>query len=309
MENTIVVLGNGFDCDWGIKNIEIIGKDGKITQKNIGVDFSYNSYCKCHWCPACNPKREIQLWGDFENYIRHKVLTWYKEYRTESFAKAICKEWCDFQRCISFFFKEETKKQNIQINKGSCAYAFLNNFSDKSKVYTFNYTYPYEFDFVGIHPKKEFIFVHGRFTNKNPDGLPMYKSVSFDMLTGIDNKRMPDMVKNSDYFKPMIKHLHANTKIERDILKVQNVIFFGFSMGITDSDYFDEFFTAITNETSVCENIYYITMNQESFETIKKNINRMGYDYSVIERHVKIIPIYTKQEFDNENFKRVLSLI
>ena len=35
----------------------------------------------------------------------------------------------------------------------------------------------------------------------------------------------------------------------------------------------------------------------------------MGYDYSVIERHVKIIPIYTKQEFDNENFKRVLSLI
>lgn len=117
------------------------------------------------------------------------------------------------------------------------------------------------------------------------------------------------MVKNSDYFKPMIKHLHANTEIERDILKVQNVIFFGFSMGITDSDYFDEFFTAITNGTSVCENIYYITMNQESFETIKKNINRMGYDYSVIERHVKIIPIYTKQEFDNENFKRVLSLI
>lgn len=207
------------------------------------------------------------------------------------------------------FFKEETKKQNIQINKGSCAYAFLNNFSDKSKVYTFNYTYPYEFDFVGIHPKKEFIFVHGRFSNKRPTGMTMYISYSKEMILGIDYKRIPNMVKTNKYFKPLIKHLYADTNIVRDIINARNVIFFGLSMGITDSDYFNEFFAAITKGISICEVIYYITLNESGFDTFKENIRKMGYDYSSIESQVKITPIYTSQGVENEDFKSVLSFI
>ena len=309
MEDTIVILGNGFDCDWGLKYINSIDENGKVCQKNIGLDFSYDSYCKYHLCPACNPKREIQLWSGFENYIRQKVLTWYKEYRTESFAIEINEEWRAFKSVFSFFFQNQLDKQNVQINKDSCAYAFLNNFSDKSKVYTFNYTYPYEFDVVGIHPKKEFTFVHGRFSNKRPTGMTMYISYSKEMILGIDYKRIPNMVKTNKYFKPLIKHLYADTNIERDIINARNVIFFGLSMGITDSDYFDEFFAAITKGISICEVIYYITLNESGFDTFKENIRKMGYDYSSIESQVKITPIYTSQGVENEDFKSVLSFI
>lgn len=36
MDETIVILGNGFD-------------------RNLGIDLSFNSYCNYHLCPACNP--------------------------------------------------------------------------------------------------------------------------------------------------------------------------------------------------------------------------------------------------------------
>ena len=36
MDETIVILGNGFD-------------------RNLGIDLSFNAYCNYHLCPACNP--------------------------------------------------------------------------------------------------------------------------------------------------------------------------------------------------------------------------------------------------------------
>lgn len=307
-----MILGNGFDCDWGLKYINSIDENGKVCQKNIGLDFSYDSYCKYHLCPACNPKREIQLWSGFENYIRQKVLTWYKEYRTESFAIEINEEWRAFKSVFSFFFQNQLDKQNVQINKDSCAYAFLNNFSDKSKVYTFNYTYPYEFDVVGIHPKKEFTYVHGRYYRDSFRKDMMTMSQSPCMIVGIDYKRIPQSVHDNYWLSPIIKQRNPSfhkTDIEEKLLNAKTVIFFGFSMGITDSDYFDEFFAAITKGISICEVIYYITLNESGFDTFKENIRKMGYDYSSIESQVKITPIYTSQGVENEDFKSVLSFI
>lgn len=58
MDETIVILGNGFD-------------------RNLGIDLSFNSYCNYHLCPACNPLNiDKKRWSDFENEIREKILSW-----------------------------------------------------------------------------------------------------------------------------------------------------------------------------------------------------------------------------------------
>lgn len=178
-------MGNGFD-------------------RNLGIDLSFNAYCNYHLCPACNPLNiDKKRWSDFENEIREKILSWYNNKRNEEYAKHINEEWIAFKRYFSFFFTYTTNN-NLKINVSSCAYLFLNNFSNKSKVYTFNYTYPYEY--VELNLQKEFTFVHGRYSFDPYDEYRkiLIPSQSQFMIVGIDFKRMPDIIRNNHYFIPII---------------------------------------------------------------------------------------------------------
>lgn len=291
MKEVVTILGNGFD-------------------RNLGINLSFGAYCRCPKCLAYVEHDEDEKpWGDFENDIRNKILAWYDN-RTDEVAKSISEEWLVFKVNFSYFFTWATSKEKLSIDTFSCAYQMLKNFSEKSEVYTFNYTNPYEY--VQLNCTKEFIHVHGRYYRYTFRKNTMTMSQSSNMIVGIDYKRIPQSVHDNCCLSPIIKQRNPSfhkTDIEEKLLNVKTIIFFGFSMGITDSDYFDEFFTIITNETSICKTIYYIIDSEKELNKFKENLNRMGYDYSVIERHVKIIPIYTRQEFDNENFKRVLSLI
>ena len=291
MKKTLIILGNGFDID-------------------LGINLTFGAYCRCPKCLAYVEHDEDEKpWGDFENDIREKILAW-NDNKDDEVAKSINKEWQAFKMNFSYFFTETVSKEKLSINTLSYAYQMLMNFSKKSEVYTFNYTNPYEY--VQIKNSKKFNHVHGRYYRDEFNDSMMTISQSHNMIVGIDYKRIPQSVHDNSCLSPIIKQRNPSfhkTDIEEKLLNAKTVIFFGFSMGITDSDYFDEFFTIITNETSICKTIYYIIDCEKEFNKFKENLNRMGYDYSAIERHIKIIPIYTKQEFDNENFKRVLALI
>lgn len=291
MKNTVVILGNGFDRD-------------------LGLNLSFGAYCRCPKCIAYVERDEDDKpWGDFENDIRKKILAW-NDNKDDEVAKSINKEWQAFKMNFSYFFTETVSKEKLSINTLSYAYQMLMNFSKKSEVYTFNYTNPYEY--VQIKNSKKFNHVHGRYYRDEFNDSMMTISQSHNMIVGIDYKRIPQSVHDNSCLSSIIKQRNPSfhkTDIEEKLLNAKTVIFFGFSMGITDSDYFDDFFTAITTETSICKTIYYIIDCEKEFNKFKENLNQMGYDYSAIERHIKIIPIYTKQEFDNENFKRVLALI
>ncbi len=83
MNETIVILGNGFDRD-------------------LGIDLSFNAYCNYHLCPAYNPLNiDKKRWSDFENEIREKILSWYNNKRNEEYAKLINEEWIAFKRTLS----------------------------------------------------------------------------------------------------------------------------------------------------------------------------------------------------------------
>lgn len=287
MKNTIVILGNGFDRD-------------------LGINLSFGAYCRCPKCIAyVEHDEDDKPWGDFENDIRQKILEW-NDYKDDKVAETINGEWLAFKANLSHFFTWATSEEKLNIDASSCAYQMLKNFSEKSEVYTFNYTNPYEY--VQLNFTKEFTHIHGRYYRDTFRKNTMTMSQSSNMIVGIDYKRIPQSVHENYWLSPIIKQRNPSfhkTDIKEKLLNAKTVIFFGLSMGITDSDYFDEFFMTITNGISVCKDIFYITKNQGAFETIKENIRKMGYDYSAIEQHVKIIPIYT----EHESFKQVLYLI
>lgn len=291
MGETLVILGNGFDLD-------------------LGINLSFGAYCRYPKCLAYVDRDEDEKpWGNFEKDIRQKILAW-NDNKDDEVAKSINEEWRAFKTNFSYFFTWATSKEKLRIDASSCAYQMLRNFSENSEIYTFNYTYPYEY--VQLNSIQEFTYVHGRYYQDSFRSDMMTMSQSQSMIVGIDYKRIPQSIHDNYLFSPIIKQCNRSfhkTDIEEKLLDAKTVIFFGFSLGITDSDYFDDFFTAIINETSVCKNIFYITKDQKSFEEIKENIKQMGYDYSIIERHVNVVPIYTEQGAENESFKQVLSLI
>ena len=55
-----------------------------------------------------------------------------------------------------------------------------------------------------------------------------------------------------------ITEVMNTTLVITDLLSAENVIFYGFSMGMIDYGYFSEFFNAICNGTTSCKKIYYI---------------------------------------------------
>lgn len=288
MGEVIVVLGNGFDMD-------------------LGLNFSFKAYCCYHLCPFCYS--DAEYWGDFENKIREDILAWNKNQNIEE-AREINMKWQAFKKNFSFFFTAVSDKKELKIREDSFAYSMLRVFSENSEIYTFNYTNPYEY--VEIKNYKRFHYVHGRYHRDTFNKKLMTISQSYNMIVGVDYKRMPRNICESEYLSPIIKQLNPSynkTDIKEKLRKAKAVIFFGFSMGITDSDYFDDFLTAIINGASNCKTIYYITYCKDDFNKFKGNIRRMGYDYSSIEAQVKIILICTGEDVGRKDFKTVLSLI
>ena len=96
------------------------------------------------------------------------------------------------------------------------------------------------------------------------------------------------------------------TDIIADLLNAENVIFYGFSMGMIDYGYFSEFFNAICNGTTSCKKIYFVTYNKKGLKDFYENLNANNLNVDDILEHVSITHIYTRNGFKNRDFRMML---
>ncbi len=297
MSNTVIIIGNGFDMD-------------------LGINLSFSKWRNSHHCLSyelswLHPKRD--LWNDFEKSLRQSILSYYNgTLSTEIDDKDINLFWQGFWKYFSVFFSEETKDypNNKHVVK-NCAYEVLKHLSDSSKVFTFNYTYPYEY--VNLPTKCEFTFVHGRYYKDYfVKGMAMMVQ-SRNMILGIDYKRIPQQILSNKYFAPIIKRQNSSFEesgIEKSLIEAENVVIFGHSLGITDSDYFDDFFLHIGTSKCRCKRIYIVTLDTKSFCEIIESAKEWGINWdSITQNAVKVIPVYTSLGTNQQNFKEMLSML
>lgn len=296
MGNTVLIIGNGFDMD-------------------LGIELTFRKWRNCPHCLSyelskSSPKGE--LWNDFENTLREDILAYHNGSLSPDIKDSdINLFWQGFWKYFSVFFSEETRDypetKRVQEN---CAFEVLKQLTESSKVFSFNYTYPYEY--VNLPPKCVFNFVHGRYHKDYfVDGMLMMVQ-SHNMILGIDYKRIPQQIRSNEYFAPIIKKQNPSFKetgIETALIEAENVIFFGHSFGITDSDYFDEFFSEIENNESPCKRIFIITRDQNSYSHIIESAKLWGVDLDRLSKSkVEIIQIFSSLGVDQSKFKEMLSL-
>lgn len=291
---TIVILGSGFDIDLGLKN-------------------SCADYAKSRLCPVVGNK----YWSAFENTLRKEVIQWYYNGKEEHKAKELNQLWQVYFTNVSWFFTEKSdeflatkykKGRKVRKVQTSCAYRFLKRIklNCKSKVYTFNYTNPYEY--IDIPQIKEFIHLHGKHYRDTYDKPLMVMSQGHNIIFGID-ECIPEDGINNPYIHPLVKKYHSQYKeidIVTDLSNAENVIFYGFSMGMIDYGYFAEFFNAISNGTTSCKKIYFVTYNKKGFIDFFGNLRANNLNVDNIIQHISIIPIYTRNGFKNRDFRMML---
>ena len=300
MNSTIVVLGNGFDIDLGLKT--------KFA------DFIGSSHFSKHaFTPLMNQILSLHdkdaRWCDIEQVFRDKFIS-YQNNPSKEVYDDINYSWQLINKAWGIYLPEITELKNTIIKTESCAFKMLEHPKTTSLWYTFNYTSPYYL--TGLKTDVEPTPVHGWFSprEQNPEGL-MYR-IPNELVIGIDSGAIQQNNKDIQ-LSHIIKTLHPRyeqSNFTEDLFKCNNVIIFGHSMGITDSDYFCNYLHALKNGSLSHRNIYIVTHNLSSMVNIEANFDKLGVHLCELKAagH-KISSAFTINGPDNLKFKELLTLL
>ena len=313
---TLLILGNGFDLDLGLKT--------------SFRDFLKSSSYTSRLCDTATFRliEDNEKWGDIEGALRIAVLNSISCHNT-SIDVEINQTWQllrngwgiylpqyidDVQKTIKQWEDSSDygeSKANAPIIISSCAYSLAKRIVDWSAVFSFNYTNPADLLF-GIWPN-DIHFIHNTFVPHKHSTYPMYQIANF-LAIGIDSKRIIEQVIDREYLLPIIKLNFIKTgllnELNQAMAEADNIIFFGHSMPITDSDYFDVFFNGIAENSITDKRLFFVTKNQKSMEEIKNNLKTWEIDYDELHKSKNcIVEIFTDNGSNNTDFKAMLDLL
>lgn len=279
---TLIILGNGFDLDLGWKTSY---KDFFQAKQDSFYRYDNLSYIKQMIDGEC--------WYNLEGYLRQCVL---------SVKQTEVKQLNDFwQICSNFMLDYFIKNlSEFKTNYNSCAYHLMAALND-SIIYTFNYTNPFVKE--GI-TEPEIHFIHGKLEG-SINGTQMKLGVDVGVV------KQNELSKGS-YLKPLLK---SDANIEKDGLlcqlkKSHNIIIYGHSLSITDSDYFKLFFEYITSNRFTSKSLYFVVSDANGLQMIKNNMEEYGISFDEIQfSQNEINIVYTSKGIEDNSFKKMLEVV
>lgn len=297
---TIVILGNGFDINLGLNT-------------SFSNFIASTQFVKFSFTPLMNDIRnnyeKDKKWCDIEQLFRDLFIQYQNKPSQELFDN-INNTWLMINKAWGIYLPEITELDKIEIKKDSCAYKMLEYPQKHSKWYTFNYTSPYYL--AGFKNNEEPTPIHGWFAprEQTPNGL-MYR-IPNELVIGIDSNAINPNCNNTE-LNHIVKKMHPryeHNNFIKELFSSDNIIFFGHSMGITDSDYFCDFFTTLKKGLLPHKNIYFVTLDSSSMLEIEDNLEKIGISINNLKATGnQISSIYTIEAQSNLKFSEILTLL
>ncbi len=279
---TLIILGNGFDLDLGWKTSY---KDFFIAKQASFNEYINLSYIKNMIDNDC--------WYNLEGYLRQCILN-----LELPDVELLNDFWKICSNLMLDYFSRNLS--NFKSNHDSCAYRLLASLTN-SIVYTFNYTNPFVKE--GF-TEPEIHFVHGKL-----DGASNGSQLKLGVDTGVINE---NDISTNEFIKPLLK-TYANT--EKDSLlcrlkKSDNIIIYGHSLSITDSDYFKIFFEYLESNLFTHKTIYFIVYDAEGLQMLKNNMKEYGISFDKLQLSQNEIEIvYTSKGPKDSAFKDLIKIV
>lgn len=282
MGKTLIVLGNGFDLDLGWKT-------------------SYSDFYKAK-------QRKFESLNRM-SYV-HKMITEGHWYNLEGYLRDCMREvlsekieelnyfWILCRNMIGEYLSQHNIYTTIA---DSCAYRMLSEISS-SDIVSFNYTNP--FDTIGLN-NHDILYVHGCLKNR---------ATGAEIKLGVDSlvRSQNELTISEEKLKYIIK-TYKNHNVDRllTLSKIaDNIIIYGHSLGITDSDYFRPIFKGIIENKVINKTIYIVTYNETSLQCIKDNMLEYGISYSdLLLSNVNIQTIFTSRGKDDLDFCNMINKV
>lgn len=290
MTPKVVILGNGFDLNLGLKtSYKDFLKSSEFkkiwkTHTNFIADRLINNY-------------NLVNWIDIENELRKIAI----EYNNSdpSYLRILRQCYMDITEALAEYLKRVVKKKdNLEENTPAAKFLrVMSKYPDDFTVFSFNYT-----SLRGISHTLHFngcphcFHVHGTLNNNN-------------IIMGFQ-----DDVANVDKFSYMIKTFnphYSSLHIRKALDNAKEIIIFGHSLGSTDYHYFSRLFNRLSdpgNPDSVRLSI--ITATDSSRIDILNNLremnnNRTNYLFDQNEVTIYTACVYWSQFHLHSLFKRL----
>lgn len=254
MKNILLIIGNGFDIERGLKtsykdfiNSEIYDKYSQILSENPAYNINYNIIYDVN-IPIFQHFRtiaEIQNWIDLEVEIGKLASRTYKQidFYSQEYIKTI--ESSDFmmysfnllRECLNnYILSLDYSKQNSNNYATELMKIIARNHQDNVQIITFNYT---PLDHLSSFDVKVPVYhIHGKAT-ENPNT---------NLILGVQDDI--DIPKSYSYIiKSHSPNYHSYHIIDM-LDSADDIIFFGHSLGETDYPYFADFFQSQCKRTT-----------------------------------------------------------
>ena len=251
-EETLLIVGNDFDL-------------------SIGFKTSYGNFMKSSYFPheetsnLCSylhkQYEENMGWIDIENELSEysRMLTTKKlnakKYNTILDIGSLREEYDELKSSLKFYLQEETKRA-FGPSPDNPAKGVINQLPADSKIISFNYTSIIE------------RMTRDRFCTSKGNLLHIHGSLApnDDIVFGVE-----DSAKLSKEHVFLYKAHSRHLKVQEfsDWLNTaERIIFYGYSLGDTDRQYFESFFRKLCSGDTTCTELVFYYYGQSSYDNL-----------------------------------------
>lgn len=285
MANKLLVLGNGFDIDLGLKT-----KYSDFARSKFWDDLMKDVLAGLSNDLLSDLKKanETEAWFDIEQ-VMYDYVTSLSDYSYDA-----SKDKSEFNKLQNALMKYLEDVQNDQTCNNDCyAYRVLKEMSNSGslRIYTFNYTNVCKLaEYCGLKVESSMVtHMHGALENKG-----IILGILADSSVSIRDEYSFMYKDNSRFYMP--------NKMYDDFDKANEIVFFGHSINGMDFPYFKDFFIKQSGMAGDYKrkNITIFTYNDDSDIQIRNSIRRAKVDLTQLFRRNNIQFIQTKRLYDED---------
>lgn len=281
--SNILILGNGFDLDLGLKTRYSDFSDSDEWRRYSSEESNLFQYL--------DAKKEIERWFDLEselfNYANPKV----QRSRTLKEDKLYFDQLHEGLKI--YLRKEQQKEINVNSYAAELLKAAVHN-DLFHNIYSFNYTDVNIFaKQIGVALNSKCTYIHGNLSDNS-------------IILGVNDKRL---VPNYDFLHKTMSPYYRSHNLFEDLYAANEVIFFGLSFGEIDFTYFEDFFKSQSSSDNVGhkkKNITIVTYDENSRSDILRKLNNQGINRQRLYAQSNFQMIRTSVEDDKVLFNELL---
>ena len=250
-KDTLLIVGNDFDLSMGFKTSYGDFMQSPFYPKNN------STLCLHLW----KKYRENMGWIDIENELSEysKLLSSFELETDQDKSKwgvdTFRKEYEELKSSLKSYLQEETRREFVLKNNNP-AVSVINHLPDDSKIISFNYTSIIE------------RLTWDKFKDSKGNLLHIHGSLapSDDIVFGVEDSAKLSK-EHVFLYKAHSRHLKVQ-EFSDWLNSAERIIFYGYSLGDTDRQYFEKFFRKLCSSDSIYTELIFYYYGQASYDNL-----------------------------------------